>query len=67
MVAEAEPPGSHHRKLTILLSQPRSGSSWIGSFFDSHPDVFYIYEPLHPQVYRDSKIHLSAEKFQVAA
>ncbi|XP_063674265.1 carbohydrate sulfotransferase 3-like [Bolinopsis microptera] len=57
-------PSSHHRKLTILLSQPRSGSSWIGSFFDSHPDVFYIYEPLHPQVYRDSKIHLTAEKFQ---
>ena len=31
----------------ILLTHMRSGSSVVGNMFNLHPDVFYIYEPLH--------------------
>ena len=31
----------------ILLTHMSSGSTVIGSMFNLHPDVFYIYEPLH--------------------
>lgn len=31
--------------LLYLLSMPRSGSSWIGKIFDSHPRVRYHHEP----------------------
>ncbi|XP_031569286.1 carbohydrate sulfotransferase 5-like [Actinia tenebrosa] len=31
----------------MIISQGRSGSSFIGQIFNHHPDVFYIYEPLH--------------------
>ena len=27
-------------------SVPRSGSTWLGSIFDSHPNVIYKYQPL---------------------
>ncbi|CAH3043918.1 unnamed protein product, partial [Pocillopora meandrina] len=26
----------------------RTGSSFLGQLFNQHPDVFYLYEPLHP-------------------
>jgi hypothetical protein len=29
----------------ILLGMPRSGTSWIGKIFDSHPDTLYRHEP----------------------
>ena len=31
----------------ILLTLMRSGSTVVGNMFYIHPDVFYIYEPLH--------------------
>lgn len=27
------------------MSSPRSGSTWLGKVFDSHPDVMYLHEP----------------------
>jgi Sulfotransferase family len=31
--------------LTLILGAPRSGTSWLGKIFDSHPDVIYRHEP----------------------
>jgi hypothetical protein len=31
--------------LILLLGSPRSGTTWLGKIFDSHPDVFYLHEP----------------------
>lgn len=30
----------------LILAHGRSGSSFLGQIFNSHPEVFYIYEPL---------------------
>ena len=32
-------------KPILLFGMPRSGTSWLGKIFDSHPDVFYRHEP----------------------
>jgi len=31
--------------LIILLGMPRSGTTWLGKLFDSHPDTLYLHEP----------------------
>lgn len=33
------------RKLIILMGMPRSGTTWLGKIFDSHPDTLYRHEP----------------------
>lgn len=30
----------------FIVSAPRSGSTWLGNLFNSHPDVIYRHEPL---------------------
>jgi len=32
-------------RIVLLLGAPRSGTSWLGKIFDSHPDVLYRHEP----------------------
>ena len=32
-------------KITWILGAPRSGTTWLGKIFDSHPDVLYRNEP----------------------
>jgi hypothetical protein len=34
-----------HTGVTLILGAPRSGTSWLGKIFDSHPDVIYRHEP----------------------
>lgn len=34
-----------NHRLVLLVGMPRSGTSWIGKIFDSHPDVLYRHEP----------------------
>lgn len=34
------------QKFIFIVSAPRSGSTWLGNLFDSHPDVIYRHEPL---------------------
>lgn len=31
--------------LILLIGMPRSGTTWIGKIFDSHPDTLYRHEP----------------------
>ncbi|TXL65963.1 sulfotransferase [Zeimonas arvi] len=31
--------------MLLLFGMPRSGTTWIGKIFDSHPDVLYRHEP----------------------
>ena len=31
--------------MILLFGMPRSGTSWVGKIFDSHPDVLYRHEP----------------------
>lgn len=33
------------RRLIMLVGQPRSGTTWLGKIFDSHPDTLYRHEP----------------------
>ena len=32
-------------RLVLILGAPRSGTSWLGKIFDSHPSVIYRHEP----------------------
>jgi hypothetical protein len=32
-------------RVTLVMGAPRSGTSWLGKIFDSHPDVLYRHEP----------------------
>lgn len=35
------------RHNVIILTHMSSGSTFVGNIFNLHPDVFYVYEPLH--------------------
>ena len=35
----------------IILSSMRSGSSFLGQFFNQNPSIFYFFEPLFPLQY----------------
>src|SRR5687768_16437501 len=37
--------------MILVFGLPRSGTSWMGKIFDSHPDTLYLHEP-------DKHIHL---------
>lgn len=41
---------SEKPKAVIISAFMRSGSSLVGEVFNSHPDVFYSFEPLHGSV-----------------
>lgn len=34
-----------HSRLVLLFGMPRSGTTWLGKIFDSHPDTLYRHEP----------------------
>ena len=41
-------PKPHPKKINVfILSLPRSGSSFLGDVFNHHPQVLYLFEPLH--------------------
>lgn len=41
------------RKRIAIHSAPRSGSTWLGSIFDSHPNVIYKFQPLFSYALKD--------------
>ena len=45
--SEVETNNAETRLNVILLTFMSSGSTVVGNMFNLHPDVFYIYEPLH--------------------
>ncbi len=36
----------------VIHSVPRSGSTWLGAIFDSHPQVIYRYQPLFSYAFK---------------
>lgn len=36
---------SKHKRLILVTGSPRSGTTWLGKIFDSHPGIFYRNEP----------------------
>ena len=40
-------------KKVAIHSVPRSGSTWVGQIFNSHPDVAYRYQPLFSYAFKD--------------
>lgn len=41
------------KKRIAIHSVPRSGSTWLGSIFDSHPKVSYRYQPLFSYAFKN--------------
>ncbi len=40
-----EPASERAGRIVLVLGAPRSGTTWIGKIFDSHPEVLYRHEP----------------------
>ncbi len=53
-------------KRIALHSVPRSGSTWLGAIFDSHPEVVYKYQPLFSYRFKDYLIPMSGRQDIVA-
>ncbi|KAJ8020525.1 Carbohydrate sulfotransferase 6 [Holothuria leucospilota] len=45
--ANVVPPRGKKPEAVIIVTAKRSGSSFVGEFFNYHPDVFYSFEPLY--------------------
>nr|XP_002127553.1 carbohydrate sulfotransferase 1 isoform X1 [Ciona intestinalis] len=52
-LARREEPLPLQKKVVIILTNFRSGSSFFSEFLNQHPDVFYSFEPLIPVSHRD--------------
>ena len=46
LVALQSPSKTTERTNVLIIAHGRTGSSFLGQIFNSHPEVFYIYEPL---------------------
>ena len=51
-------------KHIAIHSAPRSGSTWLGSIFDSHPEVIYKLQPLFSYAFKD-RITQNSTKFEI--
>ena len=40
-------PQMKKRKILLIVAHGRSGSTFLASIFNKHPQVFYVFEPLH--------------------
>lgn len=50
-MCEAPPGESAGAGIILAFGLPRSGTSWLGKLFDSHPEILYLHEP-------DKEVHL---------
>lgn len=55
---------SGRKKAAMILSRYQSGSTFVGNLFNNHPDIFYIYEPLHALFLYRSNISAPTIGFQ---
>lgn len=44
-----------------ILGLPRSGTTWLGKIFDSHPDTLYRHEPDSGPALRDVPVHAAPD------
>ena len=51
--------------LTILCGMPRSGTTWLGKIFDSHPDTLYLHEPDSVMHIKDLPLVATADQGQI--
>ena len=51
--------GEKKPRAVVLSGFMRSGSSFVGEAFNVHPEVFYMFEPLHP-FYNTARVHTIA-------
>ena len=51
-------PATHKRgkQEILLLTEYRSGSSFVGQIFDKHPDIAYLFEPLQLIARKSTKV-----------
>jgi hypothetical protein len=52
MMSGAPPGESAGAGIILVFGLPRSGTSWLGKVFDSHPETLYLHEP-------DKEVHLA--------
>ncbi|HFC54001.1 MAG TPA: hypothetical protein ENJ43_06170, partial [Gammaproteobacteria bacterium] len=60
----AEPSGtgmSRSRPVILLFGMPRSGTTWIGKIFDSHPATLYRHEPDSYMPFRELPLLISGD------
>ncbi len=50
-------------RLSALFGSNRSGTTWLGSIFNSHPEVAYRFEPLH-RLGDDERFKLAIERLR---
>lgn len=44
------------RSIILLCGLPRSGTTWVGKVFDSHPDTLYLHEPDSAHRFRQTPV-----------
>ena len=52
------------RRLILLFGKPRSGTTWLGKIFDSHPDTLYRHEPDSLRGLSDIPQHISSAEYE---
>ena len=68
--AKIAPFSNSERKNVLIVSQPRSGSSFLGQIFNQHRNVFYLFEPLRAvtmETNEDLYLNLPSENYNVLA
>jgi hypothetical protein len=55
-----------YRGVVSIHGVPRSGTTWLGTIFDSHPDVAFRFQPLFAYRFKDRiKLESSAEDIDI--
>jgi len=57
--------GSDKNKLIVILTESRSGSTWLGSIFEQIEEVMYVFEPLDPRVFSAKQAKLGLDNEEV--
>jgi hypothetical protein len=50
--------------MIIILGSSRSGTTWLGKIFDSHPDVIYLHEPDSILVNREIPFQVNEDELE---
>jgi Sulfotransferase family len=51
-------------RMIMIMGLPRSGTTWLGKIFDSHPETFYSHEPDSAQPLRDVPLLVSPNEIE---